>query len=550
MIHQNIAAQRDKKSASKWLSRLGNAELLPMQEIWELCEDCFKGELAVKAKADKYIYRPESKQGRSAKVTRAWEAYVGRGKFPNIPAKELKKSVGILSAGKPAVTLTGKAESLHYLEEYATPQKDGIDALFRRTIDNVMRYGRYCLLLEPDSDFERGFHINEYSAPKFLRAVPCERNGESFAELIILDTSRIEWDDETWGDVFRPEITLLGLAGEADSDKRTYYQAVFTGDEAAIETFKNGLPVWTDSRQYNLAVNGLVDRIRLFDFRNPNPDICSEYQVPDRFGKSMDRIPFTVVNPSSLNFVKYELPPLFYQCVLSLHALNADCAHQQAVFMTTDPIPVLQGIRDPKTDLNLSPDRTMILGEGASFGFVGAPTDGLSMQAQNIQMILALAKDSGVFLAGSEALTNVSGYALEIQRNSQTADLRIINDTCGKGIEEQLRWAGKWLGMSSEEISADITFTPSHTFAEIQPDLGDATALAKVAKDFSITAKEKREWAEKNLGFPERDWDELQDEFAAEEFAAEAANIPIAQFPPVAPQNEGVNEGEEDAQTN
>jgi hypothetical protein len=211
--------------------------------------------------------------------------------------------------------------------------------------------------------------------------------------------------------------------------------------------------------------------------------------------------------------------------------------------MTTDPIPVIKGVRDKDAGVTLSPDRTLNLSEGVEFGFVGAPTAGLSMQAQNIQSILALAKDSGVFLAGSEALTNVSGYALEIQRNSQTADLRIINDTCGKGIEEQLRWAGKWIGMSSEECSTDIVFTPSNTFAEIQPGLGDATALAKVARDFSITAKEKREWAEKNLGFPERDWEELQDEMEAEAFAAESAQVSTSQFPPVMPQSE---EDEED----
>ena len=86
-------------------------------------------------------------------------------------------------------------------------------------------------------------------------------------------------------------------------------------------------------------------------------------------------------------------------------------------------------------------------------------------------------------------------------------------------------------------------FTPSSTFAEIQPGLGDAAALAKVAKDFSITAKEKREWAEKNLGFPERDWEELQDEMEAEAFAAESSQVPTSQFPPVMPQNE---EDEED----
>ena len=539
MIHQNIAALKDKNDAAKWLARLGNAELPAMQEIWQLCEDCFKGEAAIKAKAEKYIYRPESKRGNTTKAERAWQAYVSRGKFPHIPAKELKKSVGILSAGTPAITLENKAESLLFLTDYATPMKDGINALFRRTVEQVLRYGRYCLLLEPDNDAERGFHINEYGASKFLRAVPCERNGESFAELIILDTSSIVWDKNTWADVFVPQITLLGLSGEAESDNRVYYQAVFTAGGTEIAGYtKNGLPQWRNTDAYGIALLDLVERLKGFDFRNPDPSLCNDFKIPDKFGRTIDRIPFTVCNASSLNFAKYELPPLFYQCLLCLHALNADCAHQQALFITTDPIPVVKGIRDKNTDVNLSPDRTLNLGEGVDFGFVCAPTAGLAMQAQNIQAILAQAKDSGVFLAGSEALTNISGYALEIQRNSQTADLRIINDNCGNAIEEQLRWAGKWIGMSSEECATDIAFAPSRSFAEVQPGLADAEHLARVAKEFSITPQEKRRWAEENLGFPERDWEELQDELEAEEFAAESANVSTAQFPPVMAQEE------------
>lgn len=536
MLHKNISAKRQKDDSAKWLSRLGNADLLPMKEIWEICEDCFKGETAVKSKWDKYIYIPESKKGNRASVRAAREAYIARGKFPGIPAKELKKSAGILCAGTPSTDLLNKAAALEFLKEYATPQKDGIEALFRRTVEQVLRYGRYCLLLEPDDTADRGFYINEFAAPKFLRAVPCERNGESFAELIILDTSSVVWDERTWADKHIPEITLLGLSGEADSNNRTYYQAIFTGGGADIAGFRNGAPVWDDPEQYTLAVNGLIERIRQFDFRNPNPELCSQFRIPDRFGKTLDRIPFTVVNSSTLNFAKYELPPLFYQCLYSLHILNADCAHQQAIFLTTDPKPVITGADDDK-DISLSPDNVLTLSTGMSFSFVSAPTGGLEMQARNIASMIEQAEKAGVFVAGSEALGNISGYALEIQRNSKTADLRLINDTCGKGVEEQLRWAGRWMGMKSEEIATDIHFTPSNSFAEVQPGLADAEHLARVAKEFSITPQEKRRWAEENLGFPERDWEELQDELEAEKFAAEAANVSTAQFPPVMPQN-------------
>lgn len=547
MIIQTGNAQRQQKSAFLSISQLGSPEYPTMVDIWQMMDDCFAGELAIKAQDEKYIYRPESKRG--AKSQRKWDAYKGRGKFPNLPMKELKKSIGILCAKSPEVLLDGKAARLEFLREFATPYRDGLDALFLRTVENVLRYGRYCLLLEPTNDDERGFHINEFRPQKFIRAKYAEKDGVSFAKMILLDTSSIDYDTTVWRDVYCPQITLLALTEPTATSPGVYYQAKFGSRHVVIDGYrkKDRSPIWQDVEQYRTAMSEVMGALESFDIENPDPNKCTEFAIPDKYGKTLDRIPFTCINASSLNFMRYENPPLLGQCLKCLHILNADCDHQQAVYMTTDPIPTFKGVVEGG-EIKMSADNALTLGENQDFNYTVAPSAGLQMQADNIARMLADAQQEGVFLAGSEQAVNTSGYALEIQRNSQTADLRQINTFCGKGIEEQLRTAGAWIGMSDDEISNNIKFTPSTDFADIKPTMQEAVAFCNAADKLSITAEERRKWAEKNLGIEHKDWDELQAELDAEKATAELDAFGNMNIPPVVPGEEEEEEEQDPEQ--
>ena len=523
MIIQNSTAQLQKESAKLTLARLGTPDYSRMLELWELVDDCFAGELAIKAKGEKYIYRPESKRGNSKNAERKWEVYKKRGKFPNLPIKELKKSVGIICAKPPEITFANAAEQIAGIREYATPFRDGLDALFLRTVEAVLRYGRYCLLLEPD-ETERGFHINEYRPDKFIRAKVAERDGGSYAKLVILDTSYIDYSTELWQDVFIPELTLLAVTEGSEDRPGYYYQAKFGGEAVAIQGYQaDRTPVYVSADVYTASVGGVLDALQAWKVDQPDPTMCSEFAIPTKYGRTLDRIPFTCVNASSLNFMRYENPPLLGQCVKCLHILNADCDHQQAVYMTTDPIPKFTGV-PAQGEVKMSADNALYLGEGQNFDFAVAPASGLQLQADNIKSMLDEAKAEGVFLSGSEQVVNTSGYALQIQRNAATADLRQINEFCGKGIEEQLRIAGKWIGMDEAEVMADIKFTPTADFADIKPTMQEALAFVSAADKLGITAEERRLWAERNLGIEHRDWAELEAELDAEKLAELSGN--------------------------
>lgn len=522
MITKSTDAFSRKKSAVSALAQLAVPEWSVFRKYWELIDHVTGGELVVKQFADKYIYRPMSKRGNTTEAWQSWEAYKRRGKLPQNAAETLEKMTGTICAKPPAFTVEGNAERLDFMRERATPMRDGLDALFTRTVENVLKYGRYCLLLEPNEDADF-FHINEYRPEKLLRIVPVEANGDSYAKIIYLDTSNIRYDYRRLCDVYCPQITILALDGSG-----FYYQAKFGTGEVPIKEYatKDGTPVWKSARQHRETMELLFGELERFDIDTPEP---AKAIYPTKYGRAMERIPFTVVNPTNLNFMKFATPPVLDICVLSLHVLNADCDHQQAVYLTTDPIPKFTRM-DKVEKVPLSADRFLRLTGEAEFEFVCAPTNGLQMQAANIAQMLEQGKQMGLNISGTDGAANTSGVALEIIRNAQTAKLRMVNQTCAKAIEEQLRNAGKWLlGIDDETAGEQIKYTPSADLAKVKPSLQELSAFANVAEKFSVTRREMREWLEENFDIEHKEWEELQEELDAERELSEIGtgfNIP------------------------
>lgn len=537
IVKTNTAASR-KKSATNTLSQLADPQWAIFREYWQLCDDVCAGELAIKEKADKYIYRPMSKRGNTTAAWLSWEAYKSRGKLPKTAAENLEKMQGTICAKPPAFIVEGNASRLEYMREKATPMRDGLDALFARVVENVLKYGRYCLLLEPDDEGDI-FHINEFKPEKLLRVVPVEENGDSYAKVVYLDTSNVRYDYRRNVDVYCPQITILALDAAGK-----YYQAQIGTGEVPIASYRNGAPQWNSTKQYKETMEEVFAELENFDIDNPDPEIAV---YPTKFEQPLERIPFTVINPTSLNFMKFSPPPILDMCVQALHVLNADCDHQQAIYLTTDPIPKFTRLDkvDGSKSIPLSSDRTLILGGETDFSFVSAPTAGLQMQAANIALMCQEAQRMGLNISGTEGAANTSGVALEILRNSQTAKLRIVNQTCAKAIEEQLRCAVRWL-LHIDDVKANqlVRYTPSADLAKVKPSLAELAAFANVAEKFSVTKQEMRQWLEENFDIEHKEWDDLLLEIEAER---ELAQIGTGfDIPPVAEDEQETEELNDD----
>ena len=501
--HTAISAER---TAELTINQLATEEYFLMRPARELCQDVFNGEMAVKARGEKYVYRPLSKQkGRNKELL--WRAYLKRGKLPGYAAKTLEQMVGVMGAVPPEIVLDGKAERLAFLRELATPYRDGLEALANRVRENVLRTGQYCLLLDPDEEGDK-FHINEYKCFDFLRCVIGNDGGETYAQCVFLDTSRIEYSTKIWRDVYYPQITLLALDGQGN-----YYQAKFGTLGAAISGYKDGQMKFADGKEYAESMEDIFGKLEQFNVSEPDAGKCDELVYPQKYGRMLNRIPFVAVNTSNLSLTSLQNPPLLNLCVQCLHILEADCDHQNAIFMTTDPTAVFSGVNKDK-DVGTGSDSVLFLPNGATFNYVAAGSTGIPQQMENIQKMKEDALQMGVSLAGQEGAVNSSGVALSIVRNAQTAALRIINETSGKGIEQILRYAGKWLGMTDEECSEMIKFTPSNDFAEAKATVPECVALMN--STLPMTEEEKRRYLERNGIVDPVPWEELKEKLDEE----------------------------------
>lgn len=512
MITQSVNARLRRKSARYTLDQLAVPEMPFMRKQWEKVDDCFAGEDAVKAKGEKYIAVPNNKKQGAASAKKT-AAYISRGKFPSYSADTLEQSVGILSSVEPEVRLEGKAEMLSSLRDYCTSQGDGITGLFGRAVQNVLRYGRYCLLLQPDEE-GADFHIDEIRPEKFLRAIPYDRDGkESYARAVFLDTSRLDYDTKRWKEVFIPQITLLALDGAGN-----YYTAKF--GESGVEIAgrdENGAPVFSsdNEKSKNDTISDIFSVLEEFDIENPSESACTELTYPNKYGNTFHRIPFTCINARDLNFMRFGAIPLLQLCNQCLHILNADCDHQNAIYLTTDPKLVVIGGDGVEREFKAGSDTVAFLPEGFQCAFVSPNGASLSSQKQNIDEMKEEARKMGVSLSGTESAAYTPGVSLELLRNSQTADLRTINRTIGRGIYEQLRYAGEWIGMTEEEITRDISFVPSDAFAEIKATVQECVMYATNADAMQVTPEEVRMFIQQNGKAPVKEWADVQKELDA-----------------------------------
>ena len=270
---------------------------------------------------------------------------------------------------------------------------------------------------------------------------------------------------------------------------------------------------YQDAEEYTNSMADIFGKLEQFNVLEPDENKCDSLIYPNKYGKTLNRIPFVCINPSNLSLTSPQNPPLLNLCVQCLHILEADCDHQNAIFMTTDPTGVFTGVNKGK-DVDTGSDSVLFLPQGATFGYVAAGSSGIPQQMENIQKMKEDALQMGVSLAGQEGAVNSSGVALSIVRNAQTAALRIINETAGKGIEQILRYAGKWLGMTDEECSEMIKFTPSNDFAEAKATVPECVALMN--STLPMTEEEKRRYLERNGIVDPVPWEELKEKLDEE----------------------------------
>lgn len=393
---------------------------------WELMEDAYRGQRAVKRRKTKYLPTTSGMRALGATTDqntdnegwKLYESYITRAYFPEIVRDTVNALVGAMTREAPNIQLP---ERLEPLREMATPKGETLNVLYKRILENQLLYGRRGLLLDVDTSRDLPY-IADYSHKQIINWDDINKpvdQAERKLIMVILDETRDERDnleEYTWETVQR--YRLLKLSGITSGN----YMARVDRDET------QGADV--------------------------EPKIA---------GKSLDEIPFVFINTMDLVPAVGELPMLGLGN-LNMTIYRGEADYRWTLFMTGQDTLVVKGmvLNTNQSGSGEVADQgsNVIIGSGAYINipdaegdaqFIGVSGQGLSEQREALQNDYDRAEAFGLKLLNSGAGVEAAD-TMRMRVAGKTANLATVTMTCAAGLQEILRMAARWTGASEEEV--------------------------------------------------------------------------------------------------
>lgn len=431
------------------------------QDALRIVADFYAGSAAVKDRNETYLPPMRSVAMLREDDPRAYEdayaAYRDRAEVPAYVADAVDKSVGIMHAGPPAITLPAALERM--LDD-ATGDGTGLAGLMRNINAEQLLSGRVGLALDAGPD---GPVIRMYYGASVRN---WQADGDTFSWVLLGEqTDTVEDYVHKLRDSFR--LMALNEDGAFFTETQDARGAVI---EPAVE--------------------------------------------PAIRGRKLDRVPFVTINVSDIaaDMDKPPLLPLAEKCA-SIYRLDAD--HKHNLHMQSAATLVVSGLIDERdNEGNAKPlrvgasglIRTEIGGDG-KFAQPGA--EGLSAQQAALDAMHRQARDLGADMLGS-AGAGESGDALTVRLSSRTASLRQVAFAGAAGLEKILRMAAQWVGANPNEVV--ITPYTDDTMAGATGE--DLLKIASAANAGFPISLEAQHWYAKRRGFTPFEYDEEMDRLA------------------------------------
>lgn len=429
------------------------AEFLP---DWNLIDDAYRGQRAVKAKGEIYLpptashrldgYPRENTEGKNA-----YDAYRMRARYYNFLKEAISMAIGMMHS-QPAEIKVPEA-----MKDIRSSRNETMENLLQRINFSQLKFGRIGLLSDLPSKGGGDLpYITTYEARSIINwddgnktIVPQTHN------LIILDETEYQrqagfsWEE-------KESFRVLSL-GEPDSDNTVndvYQQTLY--DNASLE---GGTKI-----------------------------------IPTRLGKTLNRIPFTIVNACDLDS-SVEEPPLMDLAELCMTIYRASADHRQNLFMQgQDTLVTIGGAFDEDSKVRTGAGARIDLQQGGDAKYIGVQSNGLIEQREDLNSLTSQAGSMGAQTMDTTSRERESGDSLRIRVAARTADLNQIVDAGALGLEDQLKLIAQWMGENPEEVSV----TPNREFGEM-PLTGQTMVEMATARSlgFPLSAKSMHDLARK-----------------------------------------------------
>ncbi len=375
---------------------------------WEVLQDFYDGEDAVKQKGTQYLPATEGMilDGMNNVTDIGWknyQSYKNRAMFPEYVREAVEALVGLMHQKEAIIELPPELE---YLREKASPEGEPLLALYRRvTVEQVLK-GRLGLL----ADLPK----NPGNKPQAYIALYCA------ADIL-------NWDND-WQSADRENLDL-GL------------KMVLLDESGPV---RDGMFAWCEQNQYRVLL--MDSEYRCAVTENIGGDVPEdEFTTPSIQGHGFDSIPFVFINSKDL-LPDIDTPPLMglAQSCRAIYLGEAD--YRQNLYMQSqETLVVTGGVRNPEGQ----PGEPEAIRTGAGSRidvdmqgdakYIGPSSNGLSEQRLALEADRKRAEIKSGQVIQNNGSQMESGSALTTRFNAQSATLNQIVATSAAGMQKILQ---------------------------------------------------------------------------------------------------------------
>lgn len=411
-------------------------------EDWITMRDVYRGERIVKQNGVKYLPpTPGMILDGMNKVTEIgyqnYEAYKVRALFPDYTKEGVEALVGMMHTKEAVFELP---PALEPLRERATLEHESLLDLLRRINTEQLITGRLGLLADIPEKPAPGQSPLPYVATYVAESIinwddSLEADDHMALNMVVLNESGFQREDTfSWQQLEKYRVLMMGEPVENESSG-VYSMGVFTDRVGGA----------------NLTFN------------------AEGMMAPMYLGKTLDRIPFVIINTKDI-VASPDDPPLLGLAKLCMAIYRGEADYRQNLFMQgQDTLVVIGGTRNP--DGAEGEDDAIRTGAGSRIDvdmggdakYVGVQSAGLAEQRACLENDRKLAESKAGKLAQKTG-DSESGEALQTRVAAMTASLTQIAKTGAKGLENLLRTIAEWVGADPKAVKV----TPNMDFGDFE----------------------------------------------------------------------------------
>lgn len=403
-------------------------EVLKLLSQWELVNDCYLGEKAVKEKGEIYLPNPSPISEKEEVRYQRYRDYIKRAVFYNVTRKTVKAMSGLVFAKYPRFDLP---EALEAYVDDVSGNGQNLAQHARQALTMLLLKGRGGLLadfsMEEDGNTKASMKakglrptIKLYEPEQIINWRTMTIGNEVKLSLVVLKESYIKSDDAFKAEFGEQLVVLRLIDGVATTQ---IYQ-------------KDG--VWR-------AIS------------EPKPILNAQ-------GNSFDELPFTFIGADD-NDETIDDAPIYDLAVLNLAHYRDSADYQESNFIAGQPTLFITGVTNewyqdvikPNGGIHLGSRGGVILGMGANAMLLQASANGANfeaMQHKQMQMVALGAR----LLETSEQIKTATQAGAEIAE--QSSILSTIANNLSDAYSKAFTWCGQFMG-----VVGDCVITLNTNFA-------------------------------------------------------------------------------------